>query len=63
MGPVRVPVSALDLRKLGSELAAVRLAGDGLTLRVPGPARSGLAISRDAVKATKEDREAITYRF
>jgi len=29
-----VPASALDLGELGHELAAVDLAGDGLTLRV-----------------------------
>ena len=42
--PVRVPASALDLGELGHELAAVDLAGDGLTLRVKAQPARALAV-------------------
>ena len=44
-----MPTSALDLGELGYELAAVDLAGDGLTLRVKAEATRALAVSGDAV--------------
>jgi hypothetical protein len=47
--PVRVPASALDLGELGHELAAVDLAGDGLTLRVKAQPARALAVSRNTV--------------
>jgi hypothetical protein len=47
--PVRVPASALDLGELGHELAAVDLAGDGLTLRVKAQPTCALAVGRNTV--------------
>jgi hypothetical protein len=47
--PVRVSASALDLGELGHELAAVDLAGDGLTLRVKAQPARALAVGRNTV--------------
>jgi hypothetical protein len=47
--PVRVPPSALDLGELGHELAAVDLAGDGLTLRIKAQPARALAVGRNTV--------------
>jgi len=47
--PVRVPASALDLGELGHELAAVHLAGDGLTLGFKAETTRALAVGRNAV--------------
>jgi hypothetical protein len=44
-----VPASALDLGELGHELAAVDLAGDGLTLRVKAQPARALAVGRNTV--------------
>src|ERR1017187_8427225 len=51
--PVRVPASALDLGELGHELAAVDLAGDGLTLRVKAQPARALAVGRNTVIGNK----------
>src|ERR1039458_3906774 len=47
--PIRVPASALDLGELGHELAAVDLAGDGLTLRVKAQPARALAVGRNTI--------------
>jgi len=47
-GPV-ISFSALDLGELGHELAAVDLAGDGLTLRVKAQPARALAVGRNTV--------------
>jgi hypothetical protein len=44
-----VPASALDLGKLGHELATIDLAGDGLTLRVKAQPTRALAVGRNTV--------------
>jgi hypothetical protein len=44
-----VSASALDLGELGHELAAVDLAGDGLTLRVKAQPARALAVGRNTV--------------
>ena len=56
--PVRVPPSALDLGELSHELAAVDLAGDGLTLRVKAEAARALAIRGNAVIGDKTGRRS-----
>jgi hypothetical protein len=48
-----VSPSALDLGELGHELAAVDLAGDGLTLRVKAQPTRALAVGRNTVIGNK----------
>ena len=56
--PVRVPASALDLGELGHELAAVDLAGDGLTLRVKAQPARAQAVGGDAVIGDETGQES-----
>src|ERR1035441_1803677 len=49
LGAVCVPPSALDLGKLGHELAAVHLTRHGLPLRVQPEAARALAVGRNPV--------------
>lgn len=44
-----MPASALDLSELSHELAAVDLAGDGLTLRVKAQPARALAVGRNTL--------------